>query len=121
MVKFGCPKGHTEGIEESYGQIHIWFPVSAETGETDMEASLDRPDCIDWGGMESDGRYWCPACGDTFDKLVEHEVELMADSTGDPTDYSHGKPIGCSIEGCTGVFATAAEADEHERTHHRDG
>jgi hypothetical protein len=68
-MKYGCPQGHTDGIEQGC-RLTIWLPVNAETGETDTD-TLDGRETADW----DHGYYYCPACNENFDHLVEVREE----------------------------------------------
>lgn len=79
-MKFGCPLGHVEGIQESF-HCHVWIAVNPATGEADMEDSYGKEE-FDNESFRSDGRYYCPTCNDTFDSMqpVEPLTPPRADS-----------------------------------------
>ena len=62
-AKYGCPKGHTEGIEQGC-TLTIWLPVNPDTGETDTD-TLDGRETDNW----EHGYYYCPTCQENFDHL----------------------------------------------------
>ena len=62
-AKYGCPQGHTEGLEQGC-TLTIWLPVNPDTGETDSD-TLDGRETDNW----EHGYYYCPMCQENFDHL----------------------------------------------------
>lgn len=69
VIRYGCPKGHTEKIQESF-RCWVWFPVDPESGDTDTTHGNEEFDEDSWC---SNHIYFCPTCNDTFSELNEIE------------------------------------------------
>jgi hypothetical protein len=45
-MQYGCPNGHTDGIEQGC-RLTVWLPVNPDTGETDTDI-LDGRETDNW-------------------------------------------------------------------------
>ena len=68
-MQYGCPNGHTDGIEQGC-RLTVWLPA----GETDTDI-LDGRETDNW----EHGYYYCPTCGENFDHLAEVKDEATGD------------------------------------------
>lgn len=70
-AKYGCPQGHTQGLQASY-RVWVWVPVNTLSGEDRVICENNEIE-LDDESFEPVGEYWCPTCGDTFKTLKEIE------------------------------------------------
>jgi hypothetical protein len=64
--RYGCPRGHTEGITASY-TIDIEMPADLTDPDETTNADLGECQTDNWQFRH----YWCPQCNETCDQLVE--------------------------------------------------